>query len=195
MLLRLAQALASGEIYASPEPKPRLGPPVPRLPAHDIYVADGTPKHAFTHDAAGNSAHYATCPLSYYALPPLLCVRPVKGTMGDVKSRHCRHEKVLLPRNAGPDERPQKRWPRLQTGSSKGKIGQASDPLHQGWLCTINKEDHTVIVTLRVECPAVIVTHRLCILGVKNSIYTRKTPPSLETIKREAGHQRTQQSH
>jgi len=40
--LRLAQAPASSKIYASPEPRPRYGPPVSRLPIHGDRTADGT---------------------------------------------------------------------------------------------------------------------------------------------------------
>jgi len=123
--LRLARTLASGEIYASPEPRPWLSPPVPGLPMHDIHITDGTqPRRARFPPCCGRGWR-----LLCYLLPlllrlsPFLYVRPNRGKMGDVESWYCRHDKVPPPHNIGQGKRPRKGWPRLQTRSGKGSTG------------------------------------------------------------------------
>jgi hypothetical protein len=121
-ILRLIWASASDEFFASSEPWPRLGPPVPRLPAHDTHTTDGTQGMPSPILQQGMTPTVLLAP-SPVAPNPCYCAYGRSGgwEMSNLKYC-CRNEAPLYP-DSGQGKRPRKRWPCLRIGLSKERTG------------------------------------------------------------------------
>ena len=125
-------------------------------------------KARFPHATAGDGACSATHSLSYYTLPLSLCVQPDRGgweTLNPDTTTMTKHHCPLTwvrGRGLRKDGHASKQDP------ARGLQDEASDLLHQGRLYTINRDNHAVTITQRVECQAATAPtlHFFCILGV-----------------------------